>query len=645
MGLVRREDIPRLARVVRELTGNQILEKNYSMLESRMNTHVMKLQMQSMDEYWEYYKAHEAQERDCLQSLMTTHHTFFFREYVHFELLENWIEQNAGRLKERFEKSKTKVRVWSAACSRGQEVYSLAMFLDRLLLKGRGIDYEIVGTDIDQESVAYAKNGVYPIAEVNTIPRDFLNGYWKRGTGAIEKFAAVHPTLKSRTRFEPLNLLTVPTWSERAPFDVVFCRNVFIYFSQDSVQKIALSLQEKIYDDGLFISGLSEPLRFPAWKLASLGNSAYQKSSIARGAYPAALLVAKTSPSLRSAPSVGSPQAPIASPAASQPVAAQLVPSQLQKYKVLCVDDSPTIQTLMKKLFSQDPLCAGVGVAGNGKLAREELDRNSYDLITLDIHMPEVNGIEFLERLYKKQSDPPVIMVSSVNRIDLELATKSLSLGAFDYVEKPALNNLDKSRDELLTKVKMALRSKVRGVEEKAGSFDVSIGQTIVIPDASQCLRVVLTSSSRMDALKYVVMGQKSEYRSPPLLILFEDAISPRIEAEILLWTNRKLVQLRQANQILKPNHVYTASCGILSEILTSSQFKSASVQILQLPSYKTEGLKKISSLQVLFDEGIVTKASEFERSQGLKISEVTPTTSFASLSVEFFANLRKAAA
>lgn len=618
-------DIERLAKLIREITGNEVRERNYAMLESRMRTHVMRLDLSSMEDYWKYFAQNEAIERDALQSLMTTHYTFFFREYAHFEVLEKWLGQESSRLRERHERTGQPLRIWSAACSRGQEAYSLAMFLEKRL----NIPFEIVGTDIDTESVAYARNGVYPLKEVNTIPYSYLADFWKKGTGSVKEFAAVHPKLKSRTRFETLNLLEIKSWKDQSKFDVIFCRNVFIYFSDANVRSIALDLADRLADRGLFISGMSEPLRFEGWNLESIGPSCYQKCTKGNTSFEAA----------KSATPVADAQKP------SEPTSQAPAPSTPTRYRVLAVDDSPTIQTLLKKIFAQDPDCERVDTANNGKEARAMLDAGKYDLVTLDIHMPEVNGIEFLERLYQRKIDPPVLMVSSVNRADEDLATRSLVLGAFDYVEKPAMNNLARSATEILTKTKMALRMKERKADESVGGFDKSISHKIVVPDASLCLRVVVATASKLKQLEQVVKGQAAEYRSPALLVLWMDTDQSlsALQGEILGWTQRQLALLRQPAAHLKPNHVYLADGTVAGLISSNLQAKSVSIQFLDMPTLDLKALGQRPQLQVLVDEALNVDQPCFLRQYGLSVSDITPATSFASLSLEFFADLRKA--
>lgn len=627
LAVLQKSDILRLAQIVREETGNQVEEKNYSMLESRLRTRMLKLRIGTMQEYWDFFEANEDEERTQLQSLMTTHYTFFFREYVHFEVIDERIQKEHIRLKDRYEKTKRPVKVWSAACSRGHEVYSLALYLEHNLHNKYGVPFEVLGTDIDIESVDYAKNGVYPLKEVNTIPKMYLNSHWKRGTGPIKEFAAVHPNMKAKTKFHVMNLLEVDKFSAIDKYDLVLCRNVFIYFSEENIKKIATGLVKNVEPGGLFISGISEPIRFPDWKYETLGPTAYVVPSVQA---PAILK-----------PTVAKTQAPASAKPAQEP----------ETYRVLCVDDSSTIQTLLKKIFSQDPLCKHIDFASNGREAREKLNKNKYDLITLDIHMPEVNGIEFLEKLYNKNVDPTVLMVSSVNRADLTLANKALSLGAFDYIEKPEMNNLQKSIDEILTKAKMAMRSRSKIELKQIGQFDQSIGKEIIVPDASMCLRIIVASPKKMRQLEQIVRSQEPEVRSPATLIVWSDSSQrdlknfTSLQTPLQTWTKRPLLILNESNKAMRPNQTYMIKAEAFADFARSLNFKSYSVQVLEFQGIDFSGYTKMQSRQVLLDESLVFDRKVFEAQTGIKVNDISPATSFTSLSVEFFAHVRKIAA
>lgn len=628
-------DISKLAQVVREETGNQVQQKNYSMLESRIRSHISKLGLATMQEYWAHYAEHELSEREVLRGLMTTHYTFFFREFAHFELLEDWINENIQSIKDRYEKSRTPFKLWCAACSRGQEPYSLAMFLEFCLVQKYGVPYLIYGTDIDGQSVDYARNGVYPLKEVNTIPQRYVGGFWKKGTGRVKDFAAVHPNLKSKTQFEALNLLELKAWNGPKDFDVIFCRNVFIYFSEENVKKMSLEMRERLNSTGLFVSGMSEPLRFPEWEMAGYGPSCYSQGGQTKKPHVAVV------PTVASAPR---PQGTPATPVAPVPVAPVAVARE-ERYSVLCVDDSPTIQALMKKIFAQDPNCIGCDIAGNGRIAREKLDQKKYDLITLDIHMPEVDGIQFLEKFYNKKQDPPVLMVSSVNRSDVDLATKSMRLGAFDYVEKPAMNNLAKSMTEIHLKAKMALRAQKTGDVQMVQDFNDSISQKIVVPDASVCLRMVLVDKAHLNLLTQVIKNQSKEARSPGLVILCAESDATAVEGEFLNMSDKVLTRIREKVAFFRPNSFYVCDTAIASSVFQGLRCENVSVQVLTPNLENFSYLSSIPNIQLLVDENLQLSTTQVESICKLRLSDSTPATSFPSLSLEFFASLRKAAA
>ncbi len=113
----------------------------------------------------------------------------------------------------------------------------MAMLFNHHLKNYPGMSYEIVGTDIDPESVRVGKNGVYPLSEVKSIPQLYLQGNWQKGTGDIARFAKVKAHLKKNCSFEVMNLLSPDAAIRNKKFDIIFCRNVFIYFNVVDVEK------------------------------------------------------------------------------------------------------------------------------------------------------------------------------------------------------------------------------------------------------------------------------------------------------------------------------------------------------------------------------------------------------------------------
>lgn len=482
--------IEKVSTVVHKISGNRLGEKQYYMIETRIKKRMMELGIKDADEYLKYIDHNIDSESYVLVGLITTHHTFFFREFPHFEILKAKLPELVAAVKKRGEKT---LSIWSAACSRGHEVYSLAMFLDYHLPHiDPTITFKILGTDIDGESVKIANNGVYNQSEIKEIPMNFLGNNWAKGTGEIAMFAKVKHNLKSKCEFRMGNLLKMNETVKNEKFDVIFCRNVFIYFENHQIEAIAKDLMSHLRPTGIFFSGISEPLSGLKVDVQSIGPSSYTHKSA-----PLETLKSEKMPT---------------------PMAAKMPevfrPTLL---KVLCVDDSPSILTLLKKVLTAEAGFEIVGTAINGKDAMEKMKTLKVDLMTLDIHMPEMDGITYLEKNYNK-SHPPVMIISSASRADSDTAMKALKFGASDYVEKPALSNLEERGEEIRTK----LRSIATDVHKKVSvsSFDKENEKQFVITSPEKKMRIIMGSLSHLPLLKGFFHGM--DRSQPPTVIFFE---------------------------------------------------------------------------------------------------------------------------
>ncbi|WP_141733330.1 CheR family methyltransferase [Oligoflexus tunisiensis] len=428
--------VEEVSALVTRITGIQLGPRQRVMVENRLRRRMSELKLLDEAAYLRYLAAHPTEETEALVGLLTTHHTFFFREMQHFRFLET------GGLKMLVDgmraRGQTTLRVWSAACSRGQEVYSLAMFLaEHLSSYGAGLNFEILGTDVDPESVAIAKNGVYHRREIKSIPLAYLADHWARGTGDIADFVKVKRSLRDRCQFKVLNLLHADAMEREGPFDLIFCRNVFIYFTSEQIAKIAGKLMTRLHETGFLVIGVSETLTGLGLPVRSAGTSVYAREG-----------QVKSVPALPSKPPVSEPAKP------SQPAPAPLI-------RVLCVDDSPSVLRILKQVLQEKEGFKVVGTAENGLDAVSKISILKPDVVTLDIHMPEMSGLEYLKKHWSP-AHPPVVMVSSVVREDAALAVECLNSGAADYVEKPALNNLQERGDEIRMKLACAVRRKFR---------------------------------------------------------------------------------------------------------------------------------------------------------------------------------------
>ncbi len=437
--------------IVYEMAGIQLGPRQFPMVKNRLTTRMMRLNIKRFSDYLKHLKANRESESQILLSLLTTHHSYFFREFSHFEFLVN---TGIHRLVEiaRSRPDKT-IKIWSAACSRGQEVYSLAMFFDyHLKSLAPDVKYEIWGTDVDAESVEFAKNGVFRHEEVTQSPAMYVQGYWIRGKNEIRDFTKVKSVLKSRCNFSVCNLLNPDPFLQGRKFDLVFCRNVFIYFSPDQVQKVSEKLFSHVDPNGYLFLGVSESLNRMNMKYDLVGPSVYQ------------------------------PQSP--NRKVSTGVPAAVVPKVIE---VLCIDDSPTIHALLDKILRPELGFKVKAKAMNGRQALDILKTQTFDVVTLDLHMPEVDGIGFLEQYTHK--DTPVVVLSAVNRDDISIAQKAVALGATDYIQKPSLENLSQASNEIRAKLSSVVAEQRKG-ESASAKADKKI--KVLVVDDSEPVRKLL---------------------------------------------------------------------------------------------------------------------------------------------------------
>jgi chemotaxis protein methyltransferase CheR len=183
-----------------------------------------------------------------------TNHTFFFREEEHFNALTSHIIPDIFKSNP----SKRHLRVWSAGCSTGEEPYTMAITLAEHFNQLQNKTFSIFASDLSTKAIYKASRGIYDIEEIETLPEHLKKKYFQRGRGKYEDFVRVKPILKQYVEFRRHNLLKRLESEEN--FDVIFCRNVMIYFDYETKQKVVKRLSEKLNDGGYFVSGHSESL-------------------------------------------------------------------------------------------------------------------------------------------------------------------------------------------------------------------------------------------------------------------------------------------------------------------------------------------------------------------------------------------------
>jgi len=245
----------RFAALAYQKAGISIKPGKEALVSARVAKRLRALSMTDAESYLRYLEEDQSgEELVRFLDVISTHFTSFFREPDHFELLESEI---AGRV----QAGQRRIRIWSAASSTGEEPYTIAM--TALGVKGlEGLDLKILATDIAADTLRQAAEGCYSAARMEPVPLALRARWFTRkhdpGDPQGELWEA-KPELKSRVAFRRLNLAE-PPFPMQGPFDVVFCRNVLIYFDQPTRQRLISAIERLLRPGGLLCIGHTETL-------------------------------------------------------------------------------------------------------------------------------------------------------------------------------------------------------------------------------------------------------------------------------------------------------------------------------------------------------------------------------------------------
>ena len=247
--MLRPDDFEFLAKTLKERSGLIITPDKAYLLESRLMPLARQRNLKSIEEIIAKMRGRdEALARDVTEA-MTTNESFFFRDTKPFDQFRDTVlpQIMAGRT------SKRSIRIWSAACSSGQEAYSLAMLLREAAAKLSGWHVEIVGTDISAEMLEKAKAGLYSQFEVQRgLPIQMLVKYFKKKDESWQ----IDSSLRGMVSFREWNLLH--ELRGLGQFDIVFCRNVLIYFDQPTKSRVLDNISRQMPEDGILYLGGAE---------------------------------------------------------------------------------------------------------------------------------------------------------------------------------------------------------------------------------------------------------------------------------------------------------------------------------------------------------------------------------------------------
>jgi len=248
----------RLSTYIFQHYGIKLPAVKKTLLESRLHKRLRILGIPSFPEYCDFLFSAAGQQQEVMHMIdvVTTNKTDFFREPVHFDFMK----QTA--LPALIEKMRAglPIKIWSAGCSSGEEAYTISMVIHEYArMAGKLVDYSILGTDISTQILEAAHQAIYTEDRIHNIPIEVKKRYFLRSKDASKQVVRIVPELRKKVNFKRLNFMD-PAYEVDADFDIIFCRNVLIYFDRPTQAKVVSNLCKKLKPGGYFFLGHSESI-------------------------------------------------------------------------------------------------------------------------------------------------------------------------------------------------------------------------------------------------------------------------------------------------------------------------------------------------------------------------------------------------
>lgn len=263
-----KRDFDRICKLIYDHAGISLSDSKQELVYSRLSRRLRATGLSNFNEYLALLESNDEAEWEEFANSLTTNLTSFFREAHHFPVLAAHLRAVRG---------KHPVTLWCSAASSGEEPYTMAMtVLDTL---GRDASQvSILATDLDTKVLATAKAGVYPEERISKLPEDVVKRFFQRGTGEQAGMVRVRQELRDMVTFRQLNLLD-SNWAVPTPLDVIFCRNVMIYFDKTTQLAILKKFAPMLRSDGLLFAGHSESFHHADEYFKLRGKTVYELST------------------------------------------------------------------------------------------------------------------------------------------------------------------------------------------------------------------------------------------------------------------------------------------------------------------------------------------------------------------------------
>jgi chemotaxis protein methyltransferase CheR len=253
------EQYKKLSTLVYKESGIVLNEKKFELLTARLAKRMRLTKIATVTEYLKHMHNDKNEFVDFIDAI-TTNHTFFFRENSHCEFIVKNLD-----------KSKP-LKIWSAASSSGEEAYSIAV-----QLTANSFKFDIFASDLSKTMLQAGQRAIYPMERVRSVPLPLLRTYFQRGKNTRQDYVKVKPEIQKCVSFGPHNLLQDSPFTGSDKFDIIFCRNVMIYFDNVTRKKVVNNLFQSLKPGGYFFVGMSESLQGLEHELTTIIPSGYKK--------------------------------------------------------------------------------------------------------------------------------------------------------------------------------------------------------------------------------------------------------------------------------------------------------------------------------------------------------------------------------
>lgn len=259
-----RRDFNRVRDLIYAHAGISLNDSKTEMVYSRLAKRLRATGHRDFGAYLDILEDDGHPEWEHFVNALTTNLTEFFRESHHYPVLAQHARQSSSR----------PYRVWSAACSTGEEPYSLAMTLCEAF-QSDDPPVDILATDLDTQVLEKGASGIYEMDRVEGVDAAHLKRFFLKGAGGRSGLARLRPNIRKLVRFQQLNFHAAQ-WGVNGKFDAIFCRNVLIYFDKPTQHRVLRRLSEYLAPDGLFFAGHSESLLHAADVFVPIGKTVYR---------------------------------------------------------------------------------------------------------------------------------------------------------------------------------------------------------------------------------------------------------------------------------------------------------------------------------------------------------------------------------